>query len=63
MIYLFGIAAVVLAIVAIKEHVTAANIKADVAKVHSVLTALIAKGVTATKADVSVAIADLKKWV
>jgi len=53
----------VLFTVAVRQHVTLENIRADVAKVDARITRLLVKGIPATKDDVRAAISNLKKWV
>ena len=62
-ITILAVTAGVMAVVAIKKHLTLVQVKADINTANTKLSALVAKGVAATKADVSAAIADLKKWI
>ena len=60
---ILAIVAAVFFAVAVWQHVTLENIRADVAKVDAGITKLLAKGVPASKDDVRAAISNLKKWV
>jgi hypothetical protein len=65
-----AIAAILFLFVAAWKHITLeqvtkelASVKADIAKADAKVSAVVARGVQATKEDVKAAIADIKKWV